>query len=130
MDIYKEINILPNFLYTFDGDDGKYHFAILGGHVCPASKTYEFIDATERIQHQMIQLYEHVTLSDEDKTQLAKLMHKMQSVCEKRKVGLNTLSEQKEYIEKLSPNEKAQIEKQVKMYKDCRCFYRDYVYNK
>lgn len=78
----------------------------------------------------MDELYEHAALSDEDKVNLAKMMIRMRDLCKEKQTELNKSTDQKKYIENLSDGTKEKIEKQVQMYKDCRCFFRDYVYNK
>lgn len=135
MDIYKEINNLPNFLYEYYDDNEIYHFAILGGHDCQIYEPSNFCDESNRKlardkKSELEELYGHTALSDKDKTDLANMMIHIQNLCETRTAELSTLAKEKQYIETLSDNEKAQIEKQIQMYKDCRCFYRDYVYKK
>lgn len=134
MDIYKEISNLPNFLYEYYDDNEIYHFAILGGHDCQISDPSNFYEETNRklardTKSKMDELYDKA-LTDKDKTDLANMMIRIRDLCEKRTKELSTLAKQKQYIENLSDNEKSQIEKQILMYKTCRCFYRDYVYKK
>lgn len=109
-------------------DDGKYQFEILGGQDCYIPEPYDFSVKIEHIHSEMVQLYEHEILLEKDKVHLAQMMIRMRDLCNKRTV--NSLADQKKYIESLSDNERAQIEKQVQMYNDCRSFYRDYVHNK
>jgi len=128
MSIYNEVISLPNFGYLFEDESGALHIAILGGHSCEATEAYEFVESICRLHSQMEQLYSKDLLSVDDKTQLAKYMKRMQSFCEKRKIGLHSLAEQREYIDNLTLEEKIQIEKQIGMYNDCRCFYRDFIH--
>ena len=128
MDVFKEINVLPNFGYIFTDNIGKVHIAILGGHSCESTDFYEFVEMIIQTNSSMEQIYNKDELSDEEKVQLAKLMKRMHSICEKRKNRLHTLSEQRAYIESLTVEEKLQIERQILMHKDCRSFYRDFIH--
>lgn len=128
MDIIKEISRLPNFGYVFWGDDGREHIAVLGGHSVQKSDNYEWSDSILRTSDAMQKIYERTELSADDKRELARLMQKMHSLCETRKVGLFTMEEQEKYLCELSEDELKQIEQQVKMHLDCRIFYRDYIY--
>lgn len=131
MDIYKEISKLPNFAYEFWGHDDRYHSVILGGHSClPADKCehqlcWEYIHG---VLNDMLKVYSLEDLSVDDKIHLAKRMKKMMSACFTRIPGIHTPEEQHEYIRHLTEDERRQIEEQIQMYKDCRIFYRDYVY--
>ena len=128
MDIIKEINRLPNFGYVFWGDDGREHVAVLGGHSAQKTDRYAWSDSILRTSDAMQKIYERAELSADDKRELARLMQKMHSLCETRKVGLFTMDEQEKYLNERSEDELKQIEQQVKMHLDCRNFYRDYIY--
>ena len=130
MDIVKEINRLPNFGYVFLGDDGRVHIAVLSGHSAQKSDRYEWSDSILRTSSAMQKLYEQTELSVDDKKELARLMQKMHSLCETRKVGLFTMDEQEKYLNERSEDELKQIEQQVKMHLDCGTFYRDYIYGR
>lgn len=127
MDIIKEINRLPNFGYVFWGDDGREHLAVLGGHSVQKSDRYEWSDSILRTSYAMQKLYEQTELSVDDKRELARLMQKMHSLCETRKVGLFTMDEQEKYLSERSEDELKQIEQQVKMHMECRIYYRDFI---
>ena len=128
MDIIKEINRLPNFGYVFWGDDGREHLAILGGHTSPKTDTYEWAENILNLSYSMNKLYSKAELSDDDKTELARLMQKMYSFCESRKEGLHSLSEQEDYLSSRSEAELQQIEHQLKMHLECRAFFSKYIY--
>lgn len=130
LDIIKEINRLPNFGYVFWGDDNREHLAVLGGHSSKKSETYEWAENILNIAYEMQRIYEQSNLSVEDKIKLAKLMQKMHSLCETRKIGLHSINEQEAYLNKLSKSELVQIEQQLKMHLDCRNFYRNSVFEK
>lgn len=130
MDIVKEISRLPNFGYVFWGDDGRVHIAVLSGHSAKKSDSYEWSDSILRTSSAMQKLYEQTELSVDDKKELARLMQKMYSLCETRKVGLFTMDEQEKYLNERSEDELKQIEQQVKMHLDCGTFYRDYIYGR
>ena len=130
MDILKEINRLPNFGYVFWGEDGREHIAVLSGHSAQKSERYEWSDSILRTSYAMQKIYEKTELSLDDKRELARLMQKMHSLCETRKVGLFTMDEQEKYLSERSEDELKQIEQQVKMHLDCGVFYRDYIYGR
>ena len=132
MDIVREILALPNFAYVFQGNDGKLHTAILGGKSCEELKSklgehrFAYIDTIHR---QMEKIYRNGTLKTEEKIKLAELMEKMEKECDFRLEGNYTEEEQREYISGLSEKERIQIEEQLRMYKDCRVFYREFVHH-
>ena len=55
-------------------------------------------------------------------------MRKMYALCECREEGLYSREEQSAFIDKLTANEKEQLQKQIQMLKDCREFFREYVF--
>ena len=130
MDFIKELwdKSLPNFGYVIDMDNGGQCVIVLGGQSIPKAENIQFRDTICRRNEQMQRIYCQKSLSDEDKRELAKLMEKMFNVCDARKEGIYTREEQAAFIDKLSLREKAQLELQIQMLKDCRFFYRDYVF--
>lgn len=130
MNIIKELwdRSLPNFGYIIDTDNGKQFVVVLGGQTIKKAEKLDFLEAICRVNEQMQQIYRQDNLSVDDKVALTKLMDKMYGICEARQVGIYTREEQAAFIDKLSKNEKAQLEFQIQMLNDCRCFYRDYVF--
>ena len=130
MDYIKEIwgGSLPNLGYVIDADDGGQYIVVLGGQSIPKGDTKYIREAISRRNAQMQQLYNQEALSEEHKKDLAQLMKKMLSICECREEGLYTQKEQASFIDNLSENEKKQLAHQIQMLKDCRCFYRDYIF--
>lgn len=131
MDIFKEIDKLPNFAYEFWGHDERYHYVILGGQSClpPEKCTHQlYWDSILLIHNNMEKVYSAGELSIDEKIFLAKEMKKMMNACFTRLPGIYTSAEQKHYIEGLTAEEQKQISEQIQMYKDCRIFYRDYVH--
>lgn len=130
MDFMKEIwdRSLPNFGYVIEADNGSQYVVVLGGQTIKKGDTRYLREPICRRNEQMQRLYNQEVLSDDHKRELAQLMHKMFSVCECRQEGLYTREEQAAFIEKLSKSEKEQLEHQIQMLKDCRSYYRDYVF--
>lgn len=130
MDCMKEIwdRSLPNFGYVIDKDDGGLYVVVLGGQSIPKSEDSRFLEPICRRNEQMQKIYSQESLSDDDKKELAELMHKMFSICESRMEGLYTREEQESFIDGLSDNERKQLEIQIQMLKDCRSFYHDYIF--
>lgn len=130
MDIIKELwdRNLPNFGYVIDMDNGG-HCVVVLGEPTPRKKTknLDFCKDICRINEQMQQIYRQDSLSVDDKIELARLMGKMYDICEARQEGTYYREEQSAFIEKLSKNEKAQLEFQIQMLKDCRSFFFDYI---
>ena len=120
---------LPNFGYVIEMDNGDQYVVVLGGQSIPKGDIRCSCDAIIRRNKQMQQIYRRDTLSDDDKKELARLMRKMYAVCEYREEGRYTREEQSAFIDKLSENEKMQLEEQIQMLKDCRCFYQEYIFN-
>lgn len=129
MDLIKEIwdKSLPNFGYVIDLDDGGQCVVVLGGQSIRKAENIRFREAICRRNEQMQEIYGQDVLSDEDKIELARLMKKMYSLCEARIEGLYTRGEQAAFISKLSEMEAAQLEAQVRMLKDCRQFWKEYL---
>ncbi len=128
MTIMKTIGGLHNLGYVFSGNDGREHLAVLGCHSSPKSESYEWAENIISISYAMQDLYSKTDSSDNDKSKLARLMQKMHSMCETRKIGLFTIDEQEKYLQNRTDSELKQIELQVKMHLDCRNFYREYLY--
>ena len=74
----------------------------------------------------MCNIYQQPSLVEEDERELAKLMRNMRSVCQARQEGLDTVEEQRRFIDSLSVTEKSQIETQIQMYLDCRKYHFKY----
>ena len=128
MNLAKEILRLPNFYYEYFSDDGKLHLAVLGGNSCRTSEKVENLNACREYFRCMDCVYEKEELTEDDKRYLASNMHKIQSLCDSRKKGLHTLQEQENYLNTLQTDEIKQLEQQVKMYKDARQYYSEYIY--
>lgn len=130
MDCIKELwdRNLPNFGYVIYRDDGGQYVVILGGQSALKVENCCFLENICRRNEQMKHIYRQDNLSDSDKTELAKLMRKMFSLCDAREEHLYTREEQATFIEKLTQNERSQLEMQIQMLKDCRNFYREYVF--
>lgn len=130
MDFIKEIwdRSLPNFGYVIEADNGYQYVVILGGQSIPKGDIRQLREPICRRNEQMQLLYNQESLSDDDKRELAQLMHKMYAICECREEGRYTREEQAAFIDSLTRNEKAQLANQIQMLKDCRTFYRDYVF--
>lgn len=128
MNLAKEILRLPNFYYEYFSDDGKLHLAVLGGNSCRTSEKVENLNACREYFRRMECVYEKEELTEDDKRYLASNMHKIQSLCDSRKKGLHTLQEQENYLNTLQTDEIKQLEQQVKMYKDARQYYSEYIY--
>lgn len=121
MDLFKELYMLPYFLYVI-GDD----FKLLGGHQTKPDKPMSF-DMIYDLWGKMMSTYQNNSLIDEDKIYLAKSMKKMRIWCKGKNMAKEEL---KDYIANLSETQKNELEMQIKMYKDAREYYRLYVYNK
>jgi hypothetical protein len=130
MDFIKEIwdRSLPNFGYVINMDNGGQWVGVLGGQTIRKGDTSDLVDPISRRNKQMQYIYRQESLSDADKTELTRLLDKMYGICECRKEGLYYRNEQAAFIEKLTKNEKAQLEFQIQMLKTCRSFYPDYGY--
>lgn len=130
MDFIKEIwdKNLPNFGYVIEADNGQLHVIILGEPFVPKGDVRSLRESILRRSDQMQQLYKQKPLSDDYKKELAHLMDKMHALCRYREEGLFTKAEQAAFIDSLSESEKAQLEYQIQMHKDCRYFYRDYIF--
>lgn len=129
MNIIKEIwnKNLQNFGYVIDMDNGG-HCVVVLGEPTPRKKTknLDFREDICRINEKMQHIYRQESLSVDDKIELATLMDKMYNICEARQEGIYYREEQSAFIEKLSKDEKSQLEFQIQMLKDCRSFYYDY----
>ena len=130
MNIVKEIwdRSLPNFGYVINMDDDRPCVVVLGGQTIKKREKLDFCEAICRTNEQMQKLYRQYSLSVDEKIELARLMDKMYGICEARQEGIYTHDEQAAFIDKLSKNEKAQLEFQIQMLNDCRSFYHDYVF--
>lgn len=130
MDLMKEIwdKNLPNFGYVIEADNGDQYVVVLGEPFVPKGDVRSLRESIVRRSKQMQQLYRQEPLSEDCKRELAKLMDKMHLLCRCREEGLFTKAEQAAFIDSLSESEKAQLEYQIQMHKDCRFFYRDYVF--
>lgn len=130
MDFIKEIwgLSLPNFGYVIERDNGKLSFVVLGGQSIEKTTEYRFLSRMIDINTNMQAIYSQDVLTEEDKIELAKLMKKMFIVCDSRIEGFYTKSEQEAFINTLSSTEKAQLEYQINMLKDCRKFHAKYIY--
>ena len=130
MDFMKEIwdRSLPNFGYVIEADNGNQYVVVLGGQTAKKGDTRYLREPICRRNEQMQSLYNQDVLSDDHKRELAQLMDKMFGICECRQEGIYTREEQAAFIEKLSVKEKEQLAHQIQMLKDCRCFYRDYIF--
>lgn len=128
MDIVQEILNLPNYYYEYFGNDEKIHMVILGGQSCRTSDVIENFEICSQYFQQMEEVYEKKELTEDDKKILALNMHKIQRLCDSRKEGIHSLKEQKDYLNKLKGEEVKQLELQVKMYKEARRYYKDYIY--
>ena len=130
MDFMKELwdRSLPNFGYVIEADNGGEYIVVLGGQSIPKGDIRHLREPIVRRNEQMQQLYKQEPLSDDHKIELAKLMHKMHSLCECREEGRYTREEQAKFVDSLRESEKAQLAYQIQMHKDCRSFYRDYIF--
>ena len=130
MDFMKEIwdRSLPNFGYVIEADNGNQYVVVLGGQTAKKGDTRYLREPICRRNEQMQSLYNQDVLSDDHKRELAQLMDKMFGICECRQEGIYTREEQATFIEKLSVSEKEQLAHQIQMLKDCRGFYRDYIF--
>lgn len=128
MDLVKEILRLPNFYYEYLGNDGRVHMAVLGGCSCRTTDKIESREACSEYFCRMELIYEKEKLTDDDKRNLAKYMQRIQTLCDSRREGLHSLKEQADYLNGLQEEETKQLEIQVRMYKDSRQYYRDYIY--
>lgn len=130
MELIKEIwdKNLPNFGYVIEADNGEQYVVVLGEPFVPKSDTWSLREAIIRRNSQMQQLYRQEPLSDDCKRELAKLVHKMHSLCRYREDGLFSKEEQAAFIDGLSKSEKEQLAYQIQMHKECRSFYREYVF--
>lgn len=130
MNFIKEIwdRSLPNFGYVIDTDRGGQYVVVLGGQGVPKGSIRHLRDAIVIRNEQMQRLYEQEVLTDDPKKELALQMRKMYALCECREEGLYSREEQSAFIDKLTANEKEQLQKQIQMLKDCREFFREYVF--
>lgn len=127
MDIIKELSHLPTFAYTFEMS-GKLHLALLGGQSCQPIDEIKYSSELIDINDEMQIIYEKDSLDEGDKTRLAKLMHKISRLCEGRLENNRTLEQQSNYLASLTSDALAEIEHQIKMYKDAREYYRQYIF--
>lgn len=129
MNIIKELwdRSLPNFGYVIDMDNGGQCVVVLGGQTIKKTEKLGFREDICRKNEQMQQIYRQDNLSVDDKIELATLMGKMYDLCEARQEGIYNREEQSAFIEKLSKDEKTQLEFQIQMLKDCRSFFFDYI---
>ena len=130
MELIKEIwdKNLPNFGYVIEADNGEQYVVVLGEPFVPKGDIWSLRETIVRRNSQMQQLYRQEHLSDDYKRELANLMHKMHLLCRYREDGRFTKEEQAAFIDGLSKSEKAQLAYQIQMHKDCRTFYREYVF--
>ena len=123
MDIINEIKKLPNLGYEYFKDSGKPCIVVLGGESCPSSDEYRFWRNISQYNMKLVELYDNKPFSQETKESIAYYMKKMRSACDSRMSGTYTLSQQVEYIDSLSHDERQQIEDQVQMYKEYYAIY-------
>lgn len=129
MDIVNEIDRLPQYYYMLKNGE-----IILGGN----SGSYE--ERANEKRSSMDRLYsfwkeikeyyekdgEKEILSDEEKREYAQMVYKMMQHSEGRKIDREELSEK---INKLSEEDKKEIEWQIDMYKRGRRYYGQFVRN-
>lgn len=117
MDIFKEINTLPQYLYVFDERE-----MILGGQSAKEA-TMPFY----RLYHlwkQIKELYDKSDLTVEEKISYAKMVQKMARWSQS---GTIPKSQLKEKINSLSEKEKEDIMWQIEMYKLGRKYYGEHI---
>lgn len=129
LEIIKEIDKLPNFLYEYCADDGM-HMVILGGHSCKKKDHHDNLSICARYLSDMISLYQEEVLTDDDKTNIAKLMKRIMNQCDYRYSGIYSLKEQEEYLRKLDVESLREISDQIEMYKTARKYHAEYIYKK
>lgn len=129
MDIIKEINRLPNYIYELNTSP---YWMVFGGHSCPTETQYNsglFQRAIDEYA-KLCTLYYKEEKDDKDKKEIARLARRISGLCEFRIESCHSLKQQSEFINQLSSEEKNEIIKQIEMYKTAREYYRDYIHNK
>ena len=127
MNIINELSHLPTFAYTFEML-GKMHLALLGGQSCLPIDDIKNAPSLIDKNYEMQNIYEKDILDEADKTRLAKLMHQISNLCEGRLENNRTLAQQSDYLNSLSSEALSEIEFQIKMYKEAREYYRQYIF--
>lgn len=125
--IIKELNNLPTYFYSFSKED-KMCFALLGGHGEPTITKINTLDTLLYLHNQMLCIYENDILTEENKIQLAKYPRKINNACGGRFEDYKTLKQQEIYLRTLSKEALDEISNQIKMYKDAREYYRQYIF--
>ena len=125
--IIKELNHLPSFLYIYWGPIyEKDIMVILGGQSCQQKDNHTGIIPAMHYNYEMQEICEKDILDESDKHTLVRAMRHIQNLCDYRDPNLYTLTQQEEYLNKLSTEELEEIYKQIEMYKLARSLYRDY----
>lgn len=128
MDILSKIDRLPQYYYMLRNGE-----IILGGNTGSYDeeviKHRDSMDNLYYIWKEIKEYYEKdgekETLSVEEKEEYAKMVYKMMKHSEGRKTNREEL---KEMIEKLSEDDKKEIEWQIDMYERGRYYYSRYVH--
>ena len=129
MDVFQEIIKLPNFIYEIDN---PYRVVVLGGNSCKKMKKYDasIISRLLLDKDKLMKLDSKKDISIEEKIEMANLMIRIQNWLDGRLEEYYSASQIKSYIDKLSPEQINELEKQVAVYNKARNYYRDYIYRK
>lgn len=125
--IIKELNHLQNFLYIYwEPSDSEDYMIILGGHSTQLKDDHTGIIPAMRCNLEMQKIFEKETLEESDKFELVRLMKRIHNFCDYRDSKMESLSQQEEYLNRLSEEQLEEISKQIEMHKFARSLYRDY----
>lgn len=132
MDVYNEINRLSQFYYEW-----KSGWGIWGSQYFNKKRDgIGSISVIVFIWKQLKAYYEQdgkqKSLSDDEKIEYAKAVERMRKYCEKDALTDDDFNrdELKERINKLSEEDKKELEWQIDMYKRGQYYYSRYVHNK
>ena len=127
MNIRRELDVLPPFIYAFE-NKGRACYAILGGQSSLKINQVDNFRELLQLNYDMQIIYDKDILDESDKITLAKTMKKILNWCPGKLEHLYSIEQQMAYIEALDTEAVEEIKKQIQMYKDAREYYRQYVY--
>ena len=127
MNIRKELDMLPPFIYSFE-NKGRACYAILGGQSSLKINQVDNFRELLQLNDYMQRIYDKDILDESDKITLAKTMKKILNWCPGKLEHMYSIDQQMAYMETLDAEAVEEIVKQIQMYKAAREYYRQYVY--